>query len=42
MDEKCQVTELRSGKMTLVLPDVTANLNLPWEEDTLQSEGTRK
>lgn len=40
LDEKWQVTELRPGKMTLVLPDVTANL--PLEEDTLQFEGTRK
>ncbi|MBD0257115.1 MAG: hypothetical protein ICV83_15465 [Cytophagales bacterium] len=40
LDEKWQVTELRPGKMTLVLPDVTANL--PWEDDTLRFEGIPK
>ncbi len=40
LEEKWQVTELRPGKMTWVLPDVTTNL--PDEEDTLQFEATRR
>ncbi len=40
LDEKWQVTELRPGKMTLVVPDVTANL--PWVDDTLRFEGIPK
>jgi hypothetical protein len=40
LDEKWQVTELRPGKMTLVLPDAAANL--PWEDDTLRFEGIPK
>jgi hypothetical protein len=40
LDEEWQVTELRPGKMTLVVLDVTANL--PWEDDTLRFEGIPK